>query len=130
MGFKNERTFLAADDVKATFLQLLRCYEKDFDQECFYGVNMDQSNPHSLVSLLGLDDYGALKVLSLLKIVYHRGDNLRIRRKLKYWKEGNGERGEFFGYENIINWRNSRFCRHKRSEAFVWIGPDQSMGGG
>ena len=94
--------------MKSAFIQLPRCYEKDFDLACFYGMKMDQSNPYSLESALGLDDDGVLKVLYLFKIAYHHGNTLRICRELKYWKGYNGERGELFGDENIINRSKSK----------------------
>ena len=53
MGLKNDRTFITVEDVKATFLQLLRCYKTDFYRSWFYGMNMDQLNPHNLASELG-----------------------------------------------------------------------------
>ena len=81
MGFKNDCKFFTVDDMKATFLQFLWCYETDFNNAWLYGVKMDQSNPHSLVSALGLDDDGVLKVISLFKIAYHHGDTLQIRRE-------------------------------------------------
>ena len=96
IGFENDRTFLAVDDVKATFIQLLWWYKTDFVQAWFYGVKMDKSNSHSLESALGLDDDEVFKVLSLFKIAYHHVDNLRICRELNYWKGDNGEREELF----------------------------------
>ena len=80
MGFENDRTFLAVEDLKTTFLQLLQCYETYFDRAWFYGVKIYESNPHSLASALCLDDDGVLEIISLFKIAYHHGDTLRIPR--------------------------------------------------
>ena len=97
MGFKNDRTFLAVEDVKVIFLQFLRCHKTDFNWAWFYGVKIDQSNPHIITYILGLDDDGALKVLYLFKIAYHQGILYKYAENSSIGKEKTVKGSHYFG---------------------------------
>jgi hypothetical protein len=71
MGFEIGVTPASVEDVKSQFLQvLLQLYKNDFERPWYYyGLKMEQSNPHSLASALGEKESDVLEILLLFGIV-------------------------------------------------------------
>jgi len=103
MGFEIGVTPASVEDVKSQFLQVLRLYKNDFDRPWYYGLKMEQSNPHSLAPALGVKESDILEILLLFGIVKKYGQILRVSSKdVECWKQ-NGELKEFIGDNNVIN---------------------------
>jgi hypothetical protein len=84
---------------------------------------MEQSNPHSLASALGVKESDVLEILLLFGIVKKHGQTLRVSKDVECWKGENGELKDFFGDNNVINESLSKCTGTSKKELFVRLGP-------
>ena len=74
MGFTGVSTDSNIEKIKQDFLNVLQWFKEKSLTPWYYGVKLDQANPHSLASAIGILFAELMEILQLFNLAKMHGD--------------------------------------------------------
>ena len=125
MGFEGVVTDAHIKKIKQDFLSVLQWFKEKSLTPWYYGVKLDEANPHSLASAIGTSLAELTEILQLFNLAKMHGDQFRIVAAPESWTKG--ELSHFFHDKSSINKSKSPCaCKSPKFEVYLKLGPESS----